>query len=222
MMKKPILALAAGLAAVTLAACGQQTDDRAATSEPAASMEATAAASAEASSGSVQSSIAAATPFVSLDCVSMQASPTDSPPASATTVGDASAIMQPNGAPAITIATDAQPATELGIADMAVGDGAEATASDTVTVNYCGVGLGGKTVFDSSWQRGQPAVFPLSGVIPGFAQGIEGMKVGGQRLLVIPGALAYGETGSGQIGPNETLVFVVELTAIDAASPAAS
>lgn len=218
MIIKPILAVAAGLVVLTTAACGQQTDDRVASTEPAASLGATPVASSEAES-SAMASLQAATPYVTLDCVSMQAMPTDEPPANATTIGSASAIMQPNGAPAITIATDAQPATELGIADLKVGDGAEAKAGDTVTVNYCGVGLGGKTVFDSSWQRGEPATFPLSGLIEGWQEGLPGMKVGGQRLLVIPGALGYGATGTsdGSIAPDETLVFVIELTAVTAA-----
>jgi FKBP-type peptidyl-prolyl cis-trans isomerase len=97
-----------------------------------------------------------------------------------------------------------------------VGSGAEVKAGDTVTANYCGVGLGGKTVFDSSYQRGTPATFPLPGVIQGWQDGVPGMKVGGSRLLVIPGSLAYGANppqGAG-IQPDETLVFVVELTAI--------
>ena len=91
---------------------------------------------------------------------------------------------------------------------------AEVQPTDTVTVNYCGVGLGGKTVFDSSWTRGQPATFPLNQLIPGWQQGIPGMKVGGQRLLVIPGSLGYGDQGTQGIAPNETLVFVIQLESI--------
>jgi peptidylprolyl isomerase len=219
MRLKPSLIAAAGLTVLLTAACGQQTDDRAASSSPAAT---TAAASAAPSSGSVQSSIAAATPYVTLDCVSLQGSGVDAPPSSATTIGDVSAIMQPTGAPAITIKSDATPATELGIADMTVGTGAEAKAGDTITVNYCGAALGGKAVFDSSWANGQPATFPLSGLIEGWQQGLPGMKVGGQRLLVIPPALGYGEAGSGAIGPNETLVFVVQLESVGTASAQAS
>ncbi len=69
--------------------------------------------------------------------------------------------------------------------------------------------------FDSSWSRGQPASFPLNGVVPGFAQGIVGMKVGGRREIVIPPALGYGAMGQAPaVAPNETLVFVVDLLAI--------
>jgi peptidylprolyl isomerase len=141
--------------------------------------------------------------------------PTDSAP-NGTTIGSVTALVQPNGAPAITVATDAQPATELGVADMTPGTGAEVKAGDTLTVDYCGVGLGGKTLFDSSYSRGTPATFPLDGVIAGWQQGMLGMKVGGTRLLVIPGALAYGATppdGAG-IQPDETLIFVVSLQSI--------
>jgi peptidylprolyl isomerase len=209
-VNKILMASAGTVLLLSVAACGQQTDERVSSaSTPAASAPASAPAATSAASA-----VAAATPFVSLDCVSLQAMPTDAPPSGATTVGSASAIFQPNGAPAITIATDAQPATELGYADIKVGTGPEVTATDTVTVDYCGVGLGGKTVFDSSWTRGQPATFPLSNLIPGWQQGIPGMQVGGQRLLVIPGALGYGEQGTTGIAPNETLVFVIQLDSI--------
>jgi peptidylprolyl isomerase len=201
--------------ALALAACGQQTDARVASEAASAAPSAVASApAASAAPSGARASVQASTPFVTVDCVSMQVMPTDTPPASGTTVGSVTAIMQPNGAPSITVATDAQPATELGIADISQGTGPEATAGDTVTANYCGVGLGSKTVFDSSYQRGTPATFPLSNVIPGWQQGVPGMKVGGSRLLVIPGELAYGPNPPPGIQPNETLIFVVELTAI--------
>jgi hypothetical protein len=197
------LVIAAGAAGLMLVAtaCGQQTDDRVVPSTAV-------------SSGSLQSQVAAATPYVTIDCTSLQGMGTDAPPANGTTVGDVTAIFQPNGAPAITIATDAQPATELGIGDIAVGTGAEAKAGDTLTVDYCGVGLGTQAVFDSSWSRGEPATFALDGLIPGWQQGLPGMKVGGQRLLVIPSDLGYGDAGTQGIPPGETLVFVVQLSAI--------
>lgn len=106
------------------------------------------------------------------------------------------------------------PPTELVIVDIVVGDGPEATASDRVTAHYVGVLHEDGTEFDSSWDRGQPFAFQLGtgGVIPGWDQGIEGMKVGGRRMLVIPSDLAYGEAGSPPtIGPDAALVFVVDL-----------
>lgn len=98
--------------------------------------------------------------------------------------------------------------------DLVVGSGPTAGATSTVRVQYVGADYANGKVFDSSWSRGQPATFPLNGVIPGFAQGIVGMKVGGRRELVIPPALGYGAAGSGPVGPNETLVFVIDLLAV--------
>jgi peptidylprolyl isomerase len=69
-------------------------------------------------------------------------------------------------------------------------------------------------IVESSWTSGQPATFPLAQVIPGWQQGMPGMKVGGRRLLVIPPALGYGAAGAGPIGPNETLIFVVDLVSV--------
>jgi peptidylprolyl isomerase len=181
-------------------ACGQQSDDRVESTDTGAT-------------DSLQSQIAAATPFVTVDCTSLQGMPVDAPP-DGTTIGAVTAIFQPNGAPAITVATDATPATELGVADISVGTGDTAEAGDTLTVNYCGVGLGTKAVFDSSWTRGEPATFSLDGLIPGWQEGLPGMQVGGQRLLVIPSELGYGEQGTQGIPPNETLVFVVQLESI--------
>lgn len=228
-MKKPLAAAAAGvLLVLPLAACGSQSDQRVSDDVANASPSAVASAvpsavpSVDASvAASVASAVASATPFVSVDCVSGQVMPNDAPPSNGATIGGVTASLQPTGVPTITIATDAQPATELGVADIQEGTGAEAQAGDTLTVNYCGVGLGGKTLFDSSWTRGTPATFGLSQVIQGWQQGVPGMKVGGYRLLVIPGELAYGDAppdGAG-IAPNETLIFVVQLTAIGGASP---
>lgn len=93
------------------------------------------------------------------------------------------------------------------------GDGAQPAATDTVRVHYHGTRIDG-VVFDSSVERGEPAEFPLGGVIPGFREAITRMQVGGQWRIVIPGELAYGERGAGRdIGPNETLIF--EITLLD-------
>lgn len=209
MNRRLLLTAAAAAVLLLTAACGQQTDERVSSSDAAEVVP-----TAEASSESVASEVAAATPYLTLDCVSLQAMPVEAPPASGVTLGSTTAIFQPNGAPAITVSTTPVQATELGIADITVGEGAEVQPGDTVTVDYCGVGYGGQAVFDSSWTRGQPATFPLDSLIPGWQQGIPGMKVGGQRLLEIPGELAYGEAGTSGIGPNETLAFVIQLNAI--------
>lgn len=117
--------------------------------------------------------------------------------------------------PAVDVAGGDPPA-ELVIEDIVEGTGAEAKAGDTVSVHYVGVAWSTKEEFDSSWEGGEPATFPLSGVITGWQEGIPGMKEGGRRRLVIPPDLAYGASppqGSG-IAPNETLVFVVDLVEV--------
>jgi len=106
---------------------------------------------------------------------------------------------------------------KLEVVDIVEGDGAEAKAGDEVTVQYVGVGYDSKEEFDSSWSRSEPFTFTLGAgeVIPGWDQGVAGMKVGGRRELIIPPNLAYGSAGSPPvIGPNETLIFVIDLLAV--------
>ncbi len=99
------------------------------------------------------------------------------------------------------------------------GTGAHPAASDMVTVNYRGTLIDG-TEFDSSYARHEPATFPVSGVIPGFSEGIKLMTPGSKYKFFIPSSLAYGEAGAGpKVGPDSTLVFDVELIS---ASPAAA
>jgi len=100
------------------------------------------------------------------------------------------------------------------------GEGDSPAPEDKVTVNYKGELLNGE-VFDSSYDRGQPVSFPLGNVIPGWTEGLQLMKVGGKTKFFIPSALAYGERGAGgKIGPNETLVFEVELISVEKAPKA--
>lgn len=102
--------------------------------------------------------------------------------------------------------------TELVATDLVAGSGATVQPTDMLTVHYHGTLAADGTVFDSSYARGEPATFPLTGVIPGWQEGLVGMQVGGTRRLEIPSDLAYGEAGSPpNIGPNAALVFVVEL-----------
>lgn len=92
-----------------------------------------------------------------------------------------------------------------------LGDGIKPAAEDTVVVHYKGTKLDG-TVFDSSYDRGEPATFPLTGVIQGFSEGLQQVPAGSKVTLWIPGELAYGQRGSGdQIGPYEMLTFEMEL-----------
>ena len=112
---------------------------------------------------------------------------------------------------------DGPPPTDLVITDLVEGTGPEAKAGQTVSVHYVGVAHSTGEEFDSSYDRGQPLDFGLGRgmVIPGWDQGIQGMKVGGRRQLVIPPHLAYGPRGAGGvIGPNETLIFVCDLVAV--------
>jgi FKBP-type peptidyl-prolyl cis-trans isomerase len=103
----------------------------------------------------------------------------------------------------------------LEIQELVVGTGATATVGSTVTVNYIGMFTNG-SVFDSSYDRGQPIQFVVGAgqLIPGFEQGVVGMKVGGKRRLTIPPSLAYGSAGYGPIPGNTTVVFDVELVSI--------
>lgn len=96
-----------------------------------------------------------------------------------------------------------------------MGDGAKPAATDKVTVHYHGTLIDG-TVFDSSVERGQPATFPLNGVIAGWTEALQLMPVGSKFRIFLPSELAYGERGAGQmIGPHSTLIFEVELLSID-------
>lgn len=106
----------------------------------------------------------------------------------------------------------------LKVEDLVVGTGAEAVNGATVTVHYIGTLVSGKK-FDSSLDRGQPFSFPLGAgrVIRGWDEGVQGMKVGGKRKLTIPPELGYGsaDVGGGLIPPNSTLIFEVELLAVN-------
>jgi peptidylprolyl isomerase len=106
---------------------------------------------------------------------------------------------------------------ELGIDDLVVGTGDEATNGKKVTVHYVGVAFSSGEEFDASWNREQPFEFKLGKgqVIPGWDAGVLGMRVGGRRKLTIPSALAYGARGAGGvIKPHEPLVFVVDLLSV--------
>jgi peptidylprolyl isomerase len=106
--------------------------------------------------------------------------------------------------------------TQLETKDLIVGKGRTAAATDTVTVQYVGVIARNGQEFDASWDRGEPTTFPLAQTIPGFRNGIVGMKEGGRRQIFMPPDQAYGASGAPPaIGPDEALVFVVDLVKID-------
>ncbi len=125
-------------------------------------------------------------------------------PAVSGNAGQAPTIAAPTGAPPTTLQTQ----------DIIVGTGAQVLATSTLTVQYTLMTWSKGAIVESSWSSGQPATFPLANVIAGWQQGLPGAKVGGRRLLVIPADLGYGPNGSGPIGPNETLIFVVDIIAV--------
>ena len=118
--------------------------------------------------------------------------------------GLAPTISSPSGTPPATLVTE----------DVIIGSGKVASPDSTLTVHYTLMAWSTGQVVESSWDGGSPATFPLSGVIAGWQQGIPGMKEGGRRLLVIPAELGYGAAGGGPIGPNETLIFVVDVISV--------
>ena len=106
-----------------------------------------------------------------------------------------------------------EPPTELVSHDIVEGKGREAKKGDDLAVHYVGVLFETGQQFDASWDGGEPFAFTLGegSVIPGWDEGVEGMKVGGRRMLTVPPDMAYGETGQGSIPPDATLVFVIDL-----------
>ena len=131
----------------------------------------------------------------------------------------------PEGYPEVTITAgqpevtlpDGDVPTSYGVATVIDGEGAMVYDGATVVVNYHGVNWNTGETFDSSFERGQPATFPTSGVIPGFRDGLVGQSVGSRVLITIPPALGYGPqggTGDGRIGPEDTIFFVVDILGI--------
>jgi len=119
--------------------------------------------------------------------------------------------------PQVDVPSDQPPSYQLELDDLQVGEGEEAVPGRTVEVHYVGVSWKTGKQFDASWDRGATFKFGLGkgDVIPGWDQGVAGMRVGGRRRITIPPMLAYGKRGAGGvIGPDETLVFVVDLVGV--------
>ncbi|MER3389585.1 MAG: FKBP-type peptidyl-prolyl cis-trans isomerase [Microcella sp.] len=122
-------------------------------------------------------------------------------------------LADDDGAPTIVIPDEAPPA-EFGLAVLIQGEGPVVDEGAEVTVHYTGINWNTGEVFDSSWQRGAPATFPTSGVIPGFRDALVGQAVGSQVIAIIPPDLGYGPQGGtpdGSIGAEDTIVFVVDI-----------
>ena len=183
LMRKNVTALTCLILALALSACGSQAKD---SRDSAAG----AAPPADQTTTETQPSAAAAAPAANGKI--------------STDLKKKPAIPKPSGSPP----------TKLVIEDVVKGKGKAAGKGDKVTVEYVGVAFSTGEQFDASWDNGQPFDFTLGqgDVIPGWDEGVAGMKVGGRRKLTIPAELAYGAQGSPPaIGPNETLVFVVDL-----------
>ena len=188
MVTKPwfsVRVLVAGAFLIVLAACGSSSNTKVSTGDKAG-------------------------PPVNGDSSSTTASTVAAAPKTCVAVAD----PLPAGAPNVPVKVGPAPTT-LVIEDLKPGTGADVKATSNVTVDYIGVACSTGKIFDSSYSRGQPATFPLNGVIKGWSEGLVGMKVGGQRLLGIPSDLAYGPSGQGAgIGPNEALWFVVDMKSV--------
>src|SRR5690348_4717948 len=125
--------------------------------------------------------------------------------------------MAANEKPTVEVPSDEAPSYQLELEDIEVGDGDEAVSGKVVEVHYVGVSWQTGREFDASWNRGDTFKFGLGKgqVIPGWDQGVAGMRVGGRRRITIPPDLAYGKRGAGGvIGPDETLIFVVDLVGV--------
>ncbi len=186
MPKKTSLALAAIAVGAALAGCGSST-----TTAPGVAL--------APSSGATQGAITTA--------------PSTSTTSSTTTASVPTPTSGPLSKEPAVPAEKGTPPTKLVTKDLIVGTGTQAKSGSTVTVNYVGALYKNGKIFDASWNRKQTFTTPLStgSVIPGWVQGIQGMKVGGRRVLVIPPSLGYGSTAQSGIPANSTLVFVVDL-----------
>jgi len=102
---------------------------------------------------------------------------------------------------------------ELTTKDIIVGTGKEVLPTSTLTVHYTLMAWSTGKIIESSWS-GEPATFPLAGVVEGWQKGLPGSKEGGRRLLILPPSMGYGAAGSGPIGPNETLIFAVDIIGV--------
>jgi peptidylprolyl isomerase len=117
--------------------------------------------------------------------------------------GQAPTISKPSGTPPATLTTE----------DVIVGTGAEVLPTSTLTVHYTLMAWSTGQIIESSWS-GQPATFALAQVVEGWQKGLPGAKAGGRRLLILPPSMGYGAAGSGPVGPNETLIFSVDIIGV--------
>lgn len=128
-----------------------------------------------------------------------------------------SVVRAPDGRPGVIIPQGAPP-TDLRVEVLKKGSGPVVAADDSVRIAYTGVTWADGTVFDTTWDS-EPRAVTLDGVVPGFAQALEGQTVGSQVLAVIPPELGYGDSNTGTLPPGSTLIFVIDILGIDAVAP---
>ena len=209
-LSKVTLAVAAALGALAIAslsACGSGADASASSSAAVS-----AAAGPSGSSPGASASLSSPAPAASSSAAG-SGSPAASGSASAASVtADGVTVSGAAGsAPQIMVTPGAAAPTSLVAVDVYPGTGKELKAGGSGTFNYTGELFSDGSVFDSSWERGQPISLTLDRVIPGWRDGVVGMKAGGRRLLIVPPDQGYGAKAIAGIPPNSTLVFVVDL-----------
>lgn len=204
-----------------LAGCTSQTTTGQSDTSTSASAEASDTASAEASHA--ESDSASPTQSAASESASATTAPTAAPTGKGKEVYKGVTVYGGKGeTPTVVLSEDFKPVSVLHTKDIYQGTGDPVVDGSVVTVNYVGVGQQSGAEFDSSFARGEPATFPLSGVIEGWSEGLIGMQAGGRRVLIIPGDMAYGSVGNPPaIGPDETLVFVVDMLETTSATPSA-
>jgi len=157
----------------------------------------------------------AGAPYVGIDCLNGHVTPGKIAPPGPS-LGGVWAQLRTDSAPGIVVREGAPNVPEVQTLDLIDGNGQAVEATDTVVMDYCGVGLETRTAFDSSWVHGGAFPVPLPKVIPGWRDAVTGMKVGGTRVMLVPAALGFGNKppkGSG-ITPGETIAFVVTVRSV--------
>ena len=153
--------------------------------------------------------------YVTSDCAVVGGAPTSAATAPAAGVTLDGITVQLGKTPHITVAPGLAPASDVVTKTLAAGKGAPIKGTETLTFNYCGVGLVTQKQFDSSWANGAPITYGLDSLIPGWGVGMPGMKVGEERLLILPGSQSYGANPpTPDILPDESLAFVVQLVSV--------
>lgn len=157
----------------------------------------------------------AGAPYVGIDCLNGHVTPGKIAPPGPN-LGGVWAQLRTDSAPGIVVREGAPQVSEVQTLDLVDGTGQVVKGTDTVVLDYCGVGLETRTAFDSSWVHGGAFPVPLQKVIPGWRDAISGMKIGGTRVMLVPAALGFGDKppkGSG-ITPGETIAFVVTVRSV--------